>query len=524
MQARSFITAVAAATLSLLLLFAGLLWGIDRRSPVSLVRQPLNLPRAARFVPRDTALSLHWLADPARLPAYAQAVAPAKQRRAARDGARQWRDGAFAMAGLDFDVELASWLGPELSLIVLDADDSPGWVLALTSRDDDGARRFLQRFWQTRSLAGTDLQISSYRGMGLISGRGALLGREPQPLATALIDDDMLLLGSGRGVLERVLDVSQLQEQHQLADADLQRQVARLGDGAALLTASPEALTKWFDMPADLEGLDGLVAALQPQESDLAITGLMRFRSQDALAAWPVKADLVPGAGGRADLMGQLQDPARLLDPTESHPLARWLGPLIVRQVEDQSAAKALLALSHGPVLWQQQKEGWLLATQRQQPSLESLDQRLEESGLARSELAGDGETLQVWTRLVRQKGRGAGLGAQLAVAQAPPTDRDWWGSSLAALALRRDTRALQPRLQQWQWLSSDAAEPVQALTLGSRPARELLSGWRPWTLVQALAGQPLQSRVQGLSLGVDADRQDDDGIILPLHARLELA
>ena len=38
MQARSFITAVAAATLSLLLLFAGLLWGIDRRSPVSLVR------------------------------------------------------------------------------------------------------------------------------------------------------------------------------------------------------------------------------------------------------------------------------------------------------------------------------------------------------------------------------------------------------------------------------------------------------------------------------------------------------
>ena len=40
MQARSFITAVAAATLSLLLLTAGLLWGIDRRSPVSLAEQP----------------------------------------------------------------------------------------------------------------------------------------------------------------------------------------------------------------------------------------------------------------------------------------------------------------------------------------------------------------------------------------------------------------------------------------------------------------------------------------------------
>ena len=38
---------------------------------------PLQLPRAARFVPRDAALSLHWLADPSRLPADVQAVAPA---------------------------------------------------------------------------------------------------------------------------------------------------------------------------------------------------------------------------------------------------------------------------------------------------------------------------------------------------------------------------------------------------------------------------------------------------------------
>ena len=83
--------------------------------------------------------------------------------------------------------------------MLLEASDTPGWVLALTSNDSDGARRFLQRFWQTRSLAGTDLRISSYRGMGVISGRGALQGRQQQPLATALIDDNLLLLASGRG-------------------------------------------------------------------------------------------------------------------------------------------------------------------------------------------------------------------------------------------------------------------------------------------------------------------------------------
>ena len=97
MQARSFLTAVAAAVLSLVLLATGLLWGLQQRSPVHLVDQPLQLPRAARFVPRDAALSLHWLADPSRLPAYVQAVAPARQRRIARDGMRQWRDGAFKL-------------------------------------------------------------------------------------------------------------------------------------------------------------------------------------------------------------------------------------------------------------------------------------------------------------------------------------------------------------------------------------------------------------------------------------------
>ena len=95
MKARPFLSAVGAVLLSLVLIAAGLLWTMDRHSPLRLAETPLQLPRAARFVPRDADLSLHWLADPARLPSYAQAVAPAADRRSARDGARQWREGGF---------------------------------------------------------------------------------------------------------------------------------------------------------------------------------------------------------------------------------------------------------------------------------------------------------------------------------------------------------------------------------------------------------------------------------------------
>ena len=196
MKGRSFLLALVAVAMVLLTLALGVWWAMARQSPLRIMDRPLELPRAARFMPSDAALTLHWLVDSRQVPAYAQAVAPVRQRQLVNDSTRQLRDGAFALAGLDFSTELAGWIGPEVSFAVLDApaqqsgeQPKEGWVLALSSRDEDGAKRFLQRFWQTRSLAGTDLQISRYRGMGLISGRGALLGRDPQPIATALIDD-----------------------------------------------------------------------------------------------------------------------------------------------------------------------------------------------------------------------------------------------------------------------------------------------------------------------------------------------
>ena len=527
MKARPFLTTLIAVLTALLLLTAGLLWGMDRRSPLRLAEQPLQLPRAARFMPLDADLTLHWLVDPARVPAYVQAVAPPSERRAARDGARLWRDGLFALAGLDFDNELASWVGPELSLTMIDAGqnrDLPGWVLALSSRDRDGARRFLQRFWQTRSFAGTDLRVSSYRGVGVISGRGALLGRDPQPLATALIDDELLLLGSGRGVLETALDVSQFQDQHQLGNQQLQLQLGQLGEGAAVLTASPRALKRWLQLPAavaDRQDLNGLVASLQPQGADLNVEALLQFEAGLDGTPWREPVDLISDAGGRTVWLSLLQDPARLLDPEDPHPFSQWFGPLLDQQVQQRPATEAIAAADDGPLLWLEQAGGWLLASGSGHPEMTLVDQQLARDGLSRSELNDEGEPLQVWTRLERRRGRANGLEAKLALASVEESAQTWWGASLELLHQRLDRRALKPRLIQWQRLKADH-QPSQALLLAADPAKQVMARWRPWTLLQALSGQPLQPRVNGLVLGVEADRQDGDQTVIPLHARLE--
>ena len=527
MKARSFLLALAAAVVLLLTSAAGVWWAMARQSPLRLADQPLELPRAARFVPRQSALSLHWLMDPGRLPAYAQAVAPAKQRRAARESVQQLRDGAFALAGLDFTNELADWIGPQVSVSLLEptsADARLGWVLALSSRDQDGAKRFLQRFWQTRSLAGTDLQISRYRGMGVISGKGALLGRDPQPLATALIDDDLLLLASGRGVLEQALDVSQIEAMHQLGDEDLNQRLHRLNTGAALVTASPRALQTWLGLPAELANhpdLEGLVAALDLQGSDLALDGMLRFRSPVVASAW-ARRDGAPGeallasAGGSADVLALLDNPGMLLDAASEDPQARWLGPLLTGQLK-RFASPALEAISSsndGPMLWEQQADGWLLGTRAGHPGAEAVDAVLRDRGLASSSLEADRGPLTVWTRLQRKRSHGQeSLQAELAVALAKEPGQEWWGSSLDVLQQRRDERALQPRMQQLKALTDRDPPLAQQLALAADVSREQLGGWRPWALVQTVAGGSLLEPVKGLALAMGPEPSSDNSV-----------
>ena len=206
----------------------------------------------------------------------------------------------------------------------------------------------------------------------------------------------------------------------------LQHQIADLGDGA-LLTASPQALQQWFDIPADWRGWTACGCLATP-DANLAIAGLMRFRGQDSLVDWPKQGDLMPGAGA-VPIVAQLQDPGRLPNPAESHPGAlAW--PLVQHQVDDQLAPQALMALPWS--LWQHQQEvAWPTAAD---PALDNLDRRRRRPGWS-ARVGRDGKTLQVWT-LVRE-GDG-GLGAELAVAQARAIDRDWWGSSRPALGLRR--------------------------------------------------------------------------------------
>ena len=527
MKARPFLAFVLAAVLLLLSLAAAGWWLVLQRSPLQLQHQPLVSPRAARFVPRQAPLSLYLLTDGQRPEGYARAVAPGRQRRQAADAVAGLRDGAFAAAGLDYPAELASWLGPELGLALLANEPggaADGWLLSLRSRDADGARRFLQRFWQTRSLAGTDLQISSYRGMGLISGRGALVGTTPVPIATALVNDDLVLIASGRGVLEQALDVSQIDELNQAASPSFQQALGRLGKGAVLLTAQAEVLGSWLGMPAQLTGpgaVQELVASLRPDGRSLALEALLRLAPG---ATGPPPAP--PGDAGPAllaALQGQSDSLALVQQPSLWPELWQPLLAAVLRVGEgggDGLLPALVAAADPGPLLWSAGSQGWLLGTAVDQPDPASLEQDLAAQGLTAAPLPVEGDaSVMVWTRLEapptgRRIGReeGAVLQASLAGARASQGQLAWWGQNLAVLQEQRESRQT-PRLRLAQLAALDQPQASLQWAMAAGPAQAMLQRWSTWQLLSGLAGRPLAPAVQGLSLSLepgDGDTNSD--------------
>jgi hypothetical protein len=522
MKARSFLAVVLALGLLALSLGAVGWWLVWQRGPLGLQHHPLSLPRAARFVPRQAPLSLYVLSDGEQPVAYARAVAPARSRRQAAEAIERLRDGAFAAAGLDYRNELAAWLAPDIGLALFDLPDAGSagsmvrsdqdnghWLLALRSRDGDGARRFVQRFWQTRSLAGTDLQVSSYRGMGLISGRGALLGRPSVPLATALVDDDLLLIASGRGVLEQALDVSQVDELNQAADPALQQRLAGLGDGVALLVAHAQGFGAGLGLPTDAAAGAQLLASVRPDGPSLRVEALLQRPGDgdQATAALPMaeRRSLLAIAPGSSDRLGLLHDPAGLL----GDPLLR---PLVERVAALMPGAgplpPLLVAAADGPLLVAEGPAGWLMATPADHPTPQALEAPLAAAGLIPAPLEVEGRAVTVWTRLEADRSARqdrSGVDRLQAPLEAWRSDLDGialWGRSLALLEGAGGARGAQRRERQLEGLEAGSA-PIQ-WSLAAAPARDLLRQWLPWKRLATLAGGPLDGELRGLAVALE--------------------
>jgi hypothetical protein len=346
------------------------------------------------------------------------------------------------------------------------------------------------------------------------------------PLATALVDDDLVLIASGRGVLEQALDVSQIAELNQAGQASFQDGLRHLGAGAALLQAGPGALERWLGLalPAAPEQRPaGLLLALRPEGQSLRLSGRMDLPADTTLpqggADTRLGQVLLGAVQGNPASLALVQDPARLA----TIPL---LQPLLSRMAGMEGSAGPLPALvvgiDDGPLLAAASGGRWLLGTAADRPDPEALEASLAARGLIAAPLEVDDRSLLVWTRLQVGGGRRDGSPDQL---QAPlagwrwqQDGQAWWGESLDQLKALDvgGTRAARRRRAPLEGLG--VSEAVLQWSLDGPGARSLLAAWQPWQRLTALAGGSLAGPVDGLVLALTGD----DGL-LTLEGRLGL-
>jgi len=523
MTLRLPLAALLAISIGLAALGLGGWWWLQQRSPLSLQNQLLHSPAAAQFLPRSANLTVYLEISPSQLPAYGRAVAPSRQRAAASAGLSQLRDGLFQAAGLDYSTELSEWIGKDSAVALTAAPGAkgePGWVLALSSRNPQGARQFLQRFWQARSLAGGDLDISSYRGLGLISSRGqarstANTSASPlatAPLATALVNDELVLLASSRGLLEQALDSSQVDALNQAHDPALGGWLAQKPVGVALIRSDASGLSSLLGLPADwlaAHKLEGLVGSLRLQGASLQL--------ETALASG------APGQGQPLGLAGQqllnnlqlnppllaLASGDSLLDPLLSGVAGSQAGsnagPLLpaLRQAGASPLLLAKLA-DQGP---------WLAGSPLGSPDAEALDGPMAAAGYGAAEL---GE-LRVWSQLTGESDRQGQLQANLAGASGLGQGQRWWSNDLVSLREQLGKRGNKPARRQQLEAVNPEAKAVLALALDGAHSRQLLQHWPLWRGLQLAAARPLGPAVQGLALAL-TEEQDQ----LVINARLD--
>ncbi len=448
MKLRSFFFALAAGVLVLLFIAAGSLYWILAQSPLNLLTGGFaTTPMAAMFVPRKAPVMVSLLVNPDRLEAFSQLAASPGERRRSQEEFNQLKQNLLTNTGLNYRKEIQPWLGEEITLAVtsLDFDRNrdngvqPGYLLAVTTKDSELAREFLQLSFSKQAIAGTsDLVFEQYKGVNLIYQRPLEPELNANLVASAVVGDFVLFANHPR-VLREAINNVQVPELNLKNSPSYQQALATiLEPRIGIVYANLPALSAWIGnapVPETPEIKQMLAVALSLPSRGLAaktaLIGVAGEENQPPALSEPVGAlkyvpaqSIITAAG--TDLNQFWRQIETGLDPDS--PLQQLLyqaisllqEPLGIDLPEDIfSWVQGEYALSLVP-----DPEGdepdWVFVAEKTpgagvDQAIEHLDSLAKEQGLSVGNLPLLDTSVTAWTKLSTASGDRVGKGASLA-------------------------------------------------------------------------------------------------------------
>lgn len=461
MKRRSFFYVLAAGVLVLLLIGAGGFYWLRANSPLALLGGgEVTNPSATIFVPKKAPVMVSLLVNPDRLEGLRQAVARPANRKRSRAELNQFKQSLLANTDLDYRRDIQPWLGDEITLALtsLDIDrtrdngEQRGLLLAVTTKNPQRSREFVDLFWQKQANVETDLVFETYKGVKLIyknqesvvktqdAGNKGFYNRDRSALpkdainrasaqnsvATAVVGDRFVLFANNPRVLKEAINNVQAPNLSLSDSTSYQRAIESISQPKIGLTyVNLPALAKLLGNNSQMEidpTYESLAIAISPKTQGLlAETALLAATGQEippttpslsqpvgALQYLPEKIAIAASGSNLEQLWTQLTSGldsddslVQLIDQPIANLQARWgidLKQDIFSWVQGEYALGMLPRADR-------KDSDWIFVaekseTTKAEAAIDRLDASAKQQGLSVSSFTLENQPISAWTQL----------------------------------------------------------------------------------------------------------------------------
>jgi Protein of unknown function (DUF3352) len=562
MKLRSFFYLLGTIAAGLLLTGTiGFVW-LFAQSPLGLLKgSPETQPSAVMFVPKQAPLMASLMVNPERLESLRLVTANPQDRRQARSEWEQFQQSILGNSGLDYSQDIKPWLGNEITLAVttLDVDrnpdngQQPGYLLAVSTKDAERSREFLQILWQKRAIAssypqgvaGTDLVFEQYKGTKLIyrsdpeeaeptvtqsSNLNQASSPKPQnSFASAVVGNRFVLFANRPKVLRDAINNVQAIDLGLGSSAEYQKAIAHLKQGRiGVAFLNFPQLSTWAGktLADEASGYQSLAIALGVDRQGLIAETALQTDGEDtrsaalshpvgALQYIPAVSPLSASGTDLAQLWADLsQGVSRYPD------VAKWVNQPI-ESLQRQwklslpddifSWVKGEYALGLVPrgVALGETGLDWVFVADKSVDQAEGaiahLDDIAQQQGVSLGSLQLDDQTVHVWTRLSPSDLTQAqkAVEAKVAGVHASVGHYEIFAPSVEAMSnLLKATKNPIAKTQSFGKAIAPLSKPNNGyLFVDWEKARPILENRFPLIKVIELAGQPFLEHLRSLTL-----------------------
>ncbi len=525
MKANPFVFSLGLTLVLIVVATLGIWKESNTNKPLKLDIQTIEVPDSGRYIPKNSYLTIHFNIDANQIPKYIASLSTQKKHNLALNKGNTFRNGLFALIGLDFEQDLSKWIKPRFSFSILNNVGVPNekaWLLALEGINNDATQNFITSYWEKQSSSGLEIEKEEFEGEYIIHEINQNLENDNQSISMSLFDNNVLIVSSDKQVIEQAIQVSKDPSKNQLFDNELKETIANLDDGSALITASSEALQSFLQVPAlVVEKIkpSGFAASVKAEGNKIFLDSYFKFNENFNFMGTNNNNDVIPFNYQELNLenIAIINKATKLIDIDKADIYSKWFGDLFRKSLLDFQTpiSNIIVELEKDELIIGTNTKGWLLGV-KGDDILSKIESILEDQGFNKSIVNLQDKTITVWSKLVvKREELLYELFPKIELILSKTPNINLWTNDISLLEERhRENQSGQQIDQLNQIVTKPEIETTQKLSLGEDSTQRILNSWKPWQIIKTGVSKAPNLKATHLELNVGEDNQNEESAL----------